>query len=389
MLFTFAGGSGHADPLLPVAHAAHAAGHAVAFAGRASVTDTLQPRGFRVFGEPVGTDEAPAVITPLLELSPEREDRVLRDYYAGRAARARAASVLALCSQWSPAVVVCDEVDFGSMIAAERVGIPHTTVLVTAAGSFVRPEVVGEPLNVLRAEHGLPPDPGLAMPTRHLVLSPFPPSFRDPAFPLPATAYSIRPPTLGATGADAGPGWLSTLTEAPTVYVTLGTVFNLESGDLFGRLLSGLRELPINLIVTVGRQIDPAAFGPQPAHVHIEPYIPHPVVLPHCDLVVSHGGSGTVIAALAAGLPSVVLPMGADQPLNAARCEALGVGVTLDVIRATPKDIRAAAVVMLGDSSYRAAAERIQAEIATLPAAAEAVPLIERLASARSRLRPP
>ena len=70
--------------------------------------------------------------------------------------------------------------------------------------------------------------------------------------------------------------------------------------------------------------------------MQIERYLPHSAVLPRCDVVVSHGGSGTVIGALAAGLPSVVLPMGADQPLNAARCEALGVGVALDAVRVTP-----------------------------------------------------
>lgn len=123
------------------------------------------------------------------------------------------------------------------------------------------------------------------------------------------------------------------------VYFTLGTVFHLESGDLFARVLAGLRELPVNLVVTVGRELDPNEFGPQPANVHLERYIPQSLLLPHCDLVVSHGGSGTLIGALSHGLPSVMLPMGADQPLNAARCEALGLGRSLDAVRATPEAV--------------------------------------------------
>ena len=65
------------------------------------------------------------------------------------------------------------------------------------------------------------------------------------------------------------------------MYFTLGTVFNVESGDLFERVLAGLRELPINVIATVGREIDPAEFGPQPANIQIAQYISQSVVLPH------------------------------------------------------------------------------------------------------------
>lgn len=331
-----------------------------------------------MFPDPTEAEDAPQTIAPLLELSKEREDQVLRDGFADRIARRRATGVLALCDDWSPDVIVCDEVDFGSMVAAELAGVPHATVLVIAAGSFVRTEVVGDPLDALRAEYGLAPDPGLEMLSRYLVLSPFPPSFRDPAHPLPATAHSLR--LAEARGHDATPSWLPELGAAPTVYFTLGTVFNVESGDLFERVLTGLRELSINLIATVGRGVDPRQFGPQPANVHIEAYILQSVLLPHCDLVVSHGGSGSVIGALAAGLPSIVLPMGADQPLNAARCEALGVGRALDALRATPAEISEAALSVLERPAYRAAAERLREEIFALPGPEHGVTLLERLA---------
>ncbi len=118
----------------------------------------------------------------------------------------------------------------------------------------------------------------------------------------------------------------------PLVYFTLGTVFDMESGDLVARALAGLSALPVNVVATFGDRIDA---GPQPPNVRIESHIPHGALLPHCDAVVSHGGSGTMIDALAAGVPQVVLPIGADQPLNAARCEALGAGIVLDPIAAT------------------------------------------------------
>jgi UDP:flavonoid glycosyltransferase YjiC (YdhE family) len=374
VLFTFAGGSGHADPLVPVAVAARSAGHDVAFAGRRSAAGTVEANGFALFARPADPSDDPPTITPLLEIDMEREYRVLREYYAGRLARERATRVLDVCAEWRPDVIVCDEVDFGSMIAAERLGLPHATVLVTASGSFVRAEVVAGALDAVRAEQGLAPDPSLGMPSRHLVISPIPPSFRDPAFPLPKNALSIRPDEIAKARAA-----VERSSDLPTVYFTLGTVFNMESGDLFERVLTGLRDLPLHLIVTVGRELDPESFGLQPSNVRIERYIRQWDVLPQCDVVVNHGGSGSVIGALAHGLPMVVLAMGADQSLNAGRCQALGVGIALDGARASPRSVGEAVTTILSDQSYRVAAEAIRDEIAALPGPAAAVSLLEEL----------
>jgi UDP:flavonoid glycosyltransferase YjiC (YdhE family) len=380
ILFTFAGGNGHFAPLVPIARAAAAAGHTLAFAGQSAMLAEVEAAGFTMFVTGGATVSSNPQITALLELDAEREDRALSEGYAGRIARERADALLALCAEWRPDVLVCDEIDFGCMVIAERLGLPHATVLVIAAGSFVRPSLLAEPLNRLRAAHGLPPDPGLAMLSRHLVLSPFPPSYRDPAFPLPPTAHSIQPVTSSAAQREGAPSWITQLNGAPMVYFTLGTVFNLESGDLFTRVLAGLGGLPINVIATVGREIDPAQFGPQPTNIRIERYIPQAAILPACAAVVSHGGSGSVMGALAHGLPSVLIPMGADQPLNAARCAALGVGLALDAVAATPESVRAALTTVLENPAYRAAAERLRDEIAALPGPEYAVGLLEQLA---------
>jgi MGT family glycosyltransferase len=146
-------------------------------------------------------------------------------------------------------------------------------------------------------------------------------------------------------------------------------------------VLAGLRELPIELAVTVGRDIDPAEFGPQPANVHIERYVPQAILLPHCHLVVSHGGSGSVLGALAHGLPMVLLPLGADQPLNATRCETLGVARILDAVGATPLMVRETVSRVLDDPAYRRAAEGFRDEIGALPGPRHAVRLLEQLAA--------
>jgi UDP:flavonoid glycosyltransferase YjiC (YdhE family) len=386
VLFTCSGGSGHLEPLVPLATAARGAGHTVAIAPRPWMVPRAQEFGFEA--HPAGSDEGLAPVTrPLLEVDMEREFRDLRDGFGRRLSRSRAADLQPICEAWRPDVVVWEETDFGAAVVAEKLGLPHASVLVTAAGSFVRPDVMAEALDEVRAEYGLAPDPEAAMLSRHLVLSPFPPSFRDPRYPPAPSTRGIRTwnvrPDPGSAGSPAPPDWTARLTGAPAVYFTLGTVFNHESGDLFERVLAGVRELPINLLVTVGHEIDPATLGRQPDHVAIERFVPQAEVLPHVDLIVSHGGSGSILGALAHGLPMVLLPMGADQPLNADRAAAVGVARVLDVIRSTPADVRDAAAAVLADGRYRAAAGQLRDEVAALPDPSVAVGLLERLVTGR------
>ncbi|ADB32926.1 glycosyltransferase, MGT family [Kribbella flavida DSM 17836] len=370
VLFTFIGGSGHFRPLVAVARAVEAAGHTVAVAGSGKVTPVVEAAGFVAFptSGPRVADAPPAAPEPLVAVDPAAEERHFAAAFGRSGARRHAAALLELAGEWRPDVIVRDEADFGSAIAAERLGIPCATVLVLAAGSLVRKELLAEPLGQLRAEYGLPPDPGLAMLDRELVLSPFPPSFRSPDFPLPQTAFSYRT-------ADVVP--IAAVRETPTVYFTLGTVFRPDTDDLFSRVLAGLREVPAKVVVTVGERNDPAALGPQPGHVRVERFVPQEELLPYCDLVVSHGGSGSLLGALAHGLPSVLLPLGADQPHNAQRCLELGLGRVLDAVTVGPDEVAATVTEVLADQDHRRAAQRIQTEINGLPDVTRTVALLE------------
>lgn len=374
ILFTFIGGAGHFHPLVPIARAAQAAGHDVAVAGGGTMVETIQAAGFTAFPTSERRPPRPRSMPPLESVDLAREERVLRDSFAGIGARRHTAVLPDIVREWDPDVLVRDEVDFGAALVAELLGIPCAVVLVLAAGSFVRKGLIGGPLHELRAELGLPPDPTLSVLDRDLVLSPFPPSFRSPAFPLPDTAFSYRSMDPVSVG------------DGDSVYVTLGTIDTYP--DLFERIIAGLRDLPNDLIVTVGRHLDPARFGPQPDHVRIERFIPQDEVLPHCGLVVSHAGSGSLLGALTYGLPSVLLPLGADQPHNAWRCVELGAGQELDPVTATPHEIRAVAATMLTDPTFRHAAERLRAELDVLSDVTEAVHRIERLRPARSHGSP-
>jgi MGT family glycosyltransferase len=195
---------------------------------------------------------------------------------------------------------------------------------------------------------------------------------RDPRYALPDGTFWCRPDNEAAQPA-AGRA-------RPAVYFTLGTYDTYR--ELFDKVLAGLRDLPVDILVTVGRRLDPASFGPQPDHIRIESFIPQDQILPACDLVISHGGSGTLIGSLAHGLPSLLLPLGADQPHNSRRCVELGSARELDPMTFTPQDAADAVTEMTATwagAPYRAAARRIQAEINGLPGPEQAIALLERL----------
>jgi UDP:flavonoid glycosyltransferase YjiC (YdhE family) len=395
VLCTFVGGRGHLEPILPIAHAARAAGHDVAFTSGRSMAPVIEAAGFEILPMPPPADDgdgtaaaSPAAsepkLLPLLAVDRAREERDLREKFARDGARLKAPRILAQAARWQPNVILTDEADFGTVIAAERLGIPCATVVVLIAGGMLRPDVVAAPLDEVRSDFGLPPDPDLLLARGRLAIDPAPPGFRDPADPLriPSVAVSLaKPVRADATG---GPPWQPVRPDGPAVYATLGTVFNLESGDLLARVIAAFADHPGDVLVTVGDELDPGAFD-VPPHIHVERFVPQAAILPHVELIVSHAGSGTVLGALAHGLPMVLIPMGADQPWNGDRCVALGVARALDPIAATPDDIRAAAQGVLGDRSFRDAAARLARAMDTEPGPEAAVAALEKLAAADTR----
>ena len=220
------------------------------------------------------------------------------------------------------------------------------------------------------------------MPYRYLHLACEPPRFALPG-ELPApTAHLLRPVSV-EVGADPLPPWVADLRDRPTVYATLGTIASQrpEGRATFATILAALRDEPYNLVVTVGRDNDPADFGPQPPHIHIERYIPQGALLPHCALIVQQGGFGTTTGALAAGLPMVLIPLNTDQLHDAACCAALGVGRVIGPEERTPEAVRAAVRAVFAEPTYRATAEQLRDEMATMPGPEYGVALLERLAT--------
>ena len=378
ILFTCSTGLGHLHPLVPIARAATQAGHEVAFATPSPFAPTVERSGFRVF--PAGMAESPVDAFPELQRLSGRD---ATEFMWARVRPAQAAAMvsdlLRVIDEWRPDLIVRERAEYGGCIVGERLGIPYASVEINAAemGHDQR-AILGAGFAGVLAQHGLPPDPELQIQERQLVLSPFPPSYRGGS---PGAAHlAIRPTPFDQSGDERMPGWIDELATQPIVYLTLGTssLFNARP-NIIRAFIEGLADEPLNLIVAVGHNNDPADFGTTPSNVRIERYIPQTLVFPRCDLVVCHAGSGTVMAALAHGLPLVLVPIGADQPQNARRCAALGLAHVVDVDALSPSVALAAVLEGLGNLSYRQHAEMVRAEIEALPGPEQAVNYLERL----------
>jgi hypothetical protein len=281
----------------------------------------------------------------------------MRDHFVSRFGARRVRPIADLLDRLEPDLLVCDEVDFGAIAVAERAGVPTVTVNVVAAGRLVAPDVILPAWNGLRRELGLAEDGDGDALGGSLMLAPFPASFRDPELRRPPWWRPVRPPV---------PHIAIDPESSVRVYATLGTVFNVESGDLLARLIEGLGLVDLDSLITVGPNIGVGEFNPAP-NVRVEQFVAQRDLLRHCDAVVSHGGSGTLMATLSVGVPVVVIPMGADQPDNADRCEQLGCGVVLDPIDATPDDIADAIRQVTFDPRFRRSARALASEIAAQP----------------------
>jgi MGT family glycosyltransferase len=155
------------------------------------------------------------------------------------------------------------------------------------------------------------------------------------------------------------------------------------AAGIYRMALAAVARLDVRVLVTVGHRFDRTALEPVPANVHVEPWVEQADVLAEADLVVCHGGSGTVFGALAAGVPLVVTPLFADQFLNGRRVADCGAGLVVEpeggdddgtrrvlADRDAPR-IADAIDAVLETASYRRNARRIAREMATAPSVDE------------------
>jgi UDP:flavonoid glycosyltransferase YjiC (YdhE family) len=371
--------AGHYRPMLPLARSLAEAGHEVAFASGEPVAGDAEAEGFTAFR--VGL--APDAMEPLARrvrdraasLAPSQvRPFVFTELFIRVELEPRATDLLNVTEQWSPHLVVHDVAEFAAPLVATVVGIPYVE---HSYGPAIQNDVIraaGEAAAPFWSSHGLAPHP-LGGVYRYLYLDVCPPSLQVPGA-VSGAVQAIR--TVETQPPATQLPWLDGLRGLPIVYITLGTVYNRDV-DVFRALLNGLRDEPLNIVITVGRQNDPAVLDPQTTNVQVHQYIPQELLLTHCAAVVTHGGAGSTLGALAFGVPLLIVPQGADHFYNADRVVAAGAAVQLMPDRLTADAARDAVRTLLRDERFRSAAHRIKSEFDAMPDPRQAVETLEQL----------
>ncbi len=369
VLFTGCPAYGHLLPMLPMMRAATRAGHDVRVATGRDMVDAMRRRGLSAYA--AGPTLAEMFETRAAMPSPEgssEEELILASARGlfGIPARRRVADLTELATEWRPDLVVHDPLELAGPILARRFGVPSVThgygpmFLEYDAFAPAAAEAAGDPeaWEHMRSQ---------------AALDICPPSLRPVGDAIWPDAISLRP-SAGEPGEVKLPD-LRRLTRPQLAYLTLGTVSNTAPGEL-ARAVEAVRDLPLDLIVTTGPGLDPGTLGPQPRNVLVAEFIPQTQVLERASLLVSQCGAGTMLGALCHGLPQVCLPLGADQPWNAAAVARAGAAVVVPPEDLSRESIRAAVDKILTDPSYAEAARRIQAEILAMPTADEVLPRV-------------
>jgi MGT family glycosyltransferase len=160
------------------------------------------------------------------------------------------------------------------------------------------------------------------------------------------------------------------------VYLSLGSLGSADV-ELMKRLVAALARTPHRFIVSKGPCHDQYALAD---NMWGEEYLPQPAVLPHVDLVITHGGNNTTTECFHFGKPMVVLPLFWDQYDNAQRVDETGFGVRLPTYEFTDAELTGALDRLLGDADLRERLAAASARIQAAPGTVKAADLIERVA---------
>ncbi len=394
VLLTTRGSSGHVTPLAPFGHALVRAGHEVLVAAQWRFQENVERTGlpFAPTGAP-RDEEWMALLPEFIDLRlDDGHERMVGEFFGVLDLRSMLPRLREIADDWRPDLIVRESWEYGSTIVAEERGIPIARVGLGVAGVESFSDRAAAPaVDRARVEAGLPADPAGERMRATPYFSAMPAALEDPAVPLPPRTLRFR---TSEVPAPAPPD------EDPLVYVSFGSVTASAHMPYYPALyraaIDALAPLPVRLLVTVGEDRDHGELGPLPPNVEVQRWVPQDEVLAHAAAVVTHGGHGSILGALAHGVPLAVLPLfSVDQWFNAEAIERAGAGVALGSDRhtrraieppseATLAGLRPAVERLLAEDGLRTAARSVAAEMRALPSVDAAPAAFEEIAGRKA-----
>lgn len=364
-------GGGNVPPAIALGARLVRAGHRVRLLGPATVADAATGSGIEW--------------VPYRSIPPWPEGLAHEDDWDGLMTilngRPMIDDLVAAVREEEPDALVVDCLMGAALAVGESLGLPTAVLIHVLYQPFVQ-DWGHQVVDVVRPRIALGLEPVDASSVRGVlgkaqrVLALTPPGFDFPIAELPANTSYVGPivlPDPPPTGAEIP--WLAGDDESRVLISFSTTVAGQR--EALPPILDAMARLPVRGLLTLGG-VPTLGSIPAPSNVDVFDYVPHAAVLPHVSAVVCHGGLSTVMSALAYGVPLVCIPQGREQPLNAERVQACGVGVTVPA-DAPGSTVAAAVGAVLEDPSYREAAGRFAALIADAGAGGDASRSVEAL----------
>lgn len=366
---------GHFFPMVPLAWALRAAGHEVLVNAPANFTPTITSTGLYAAGfvPPVQFEDFMLRDRQGRPVQPPANPRDRRESGGrawGRLAALMLDATLELVEAYRPDVIISEPNEYAGSMAATRYGIPW---IEHGWGIMGMPEFKPATTAELAPELSRLGQTGLTEPD--LKIDTCPPSLCEESAPdtLPMRYVPYN-------GAAVAPDWVFEERTGPRICLTFGGVLPRHGRKDFRGMLRdwtlALPRLGAEVVVAVADDLT-AQWSPLPAGVRTAGWLPLSLTLPACDLVVHHGGVGSTLTTVIAGLPQLLTPQLVDQFENARRITALGAGLSLQ-----PEDLSTTAVLdrcaeLLADSTFGKIARSVAEENAKRPTPAEVASQIE------------
>lgn len=371
-LFTTIPGTSHMLPLVPLAHAALAAGHDVLVAGSGSALTVASSAGLHTFATDDGRSAEPyeefGRVMADTNRGSELPDSELVTYFGSVFARTGELmmdGLLEAASDWRADAVIYPPPHPAGLLAARAAGVP----------------AVLHNLGVRRPTFG-PAVAAMEPVAERLGIT----GSREADVEIDLSAPSLESPVQGPVQKNTIPHHLSMsyspysgggelprrLTKRgtkPRVAVTLGSLpSSYGKGETLRDIVLATADLDIDLVIATGSADVPALPTPLPQHVTLLDWVPLRALLENCDALIHHGGLGTIYTALYAGVPQLSVPApGTDAGPNARVPVARGAGLSLDIADLTAEAVSSRLRDLLGKSEYREASEEVAAEMRGMP----------------------
>jgi len=264
-----------------------------------------------------------------------------------------------VAERWRPDVIVYGPMTVGALAAAAKLDVPA----VEHGFGFLRTAGLDPVLRALAGEvfdrHGVD------LPAKRYGIDVAPPSMLEGE----PQGWSMR--YVPYNGGGVVPDWLNERSARPRVLVTLGNLIPQLAGghSLVGRIVEQAASVDAEFVLALGA-VDPSALGGLPANVRAVGYMPLTQLLPTCAAVIHHGGAGTCMGALDAGIPQLVIPHLFDHQHTADLVVKRGAGMALDL--AAESELPSGVLdALVHDEHLRAGAREVQAELRTMPTPAQ------------------